>query len=266
MMKPNTFDKQKPFSNDVPNDRLPSLHLFSEHPDDGRSYSDLDFIQKYKEARRELFTIAIEAISPSDAAPLNMPSKAPEGLGYLKSRLLELCSAARCNLILFNSPANEALAFEMMYHFAQLAGAEKKILIVDCNLRKPAHPKKDSKSQRSVGLNEYVSGKTGLDEIIFRTELQNVFWIGGGEALEFPMRALMSNRFLQLMELLKTQFDLILLHSSPYRQCIDAFVLAKFLRPILVLALKGEKWDDIKDIRKELAVLDLKILGLMDNR
>ncbi len=244
------------------NGRLPSLHLFSENPQDGRSYSDIEFIQHFHQADREYLAAAMEAISPPEIFS-STKSNAAAGIGYLANRLLELSATAGSNLFLFNSPADEDLTLELIQQLAEGFGAEKKILIVDCNLRVPAGPKPGVAVNYKGGLSDYVSGTLGLDEIVFRTELQNVFWMGGGDPLDFPVRVLMSNRFLQLMELLKTRFDLILLNSPPYRQCIDTFVLAKFLRPIVVLALKGEKLQDIQDIRKELAVLDLKSLTII---
>jgi hypothetical protein len=245
-------------------DHLPSLHLFAENPENG-SYTDLEFIQKFKEANQQLLDAAIEAISPwgmqsnSDAHATG--PKAPAGLAYLQRRLFELCDAANSNMILFNSPTNETLGLEIIHHFAKLAAGQKRILIIDCRLRE-----REGSGDRDFGLSDYVSGMKGLEEIVCKADVKNVFCIGAGRAEANPIQALMSNRFLQLMELLKRQFDLILLNSPPYRREIDTFVLAKFLRPILVLALKGESWNDVKDIRKELAILDLKILGLIDNR
>jgi Mrp family chromosome partitioning ATPase len=244
------------------NGRPPSLHLFSENPQDGRSYADIEFIQHYQQADREYLAGAMEAISPAEMFPTTK-SNAAAGIGYLANRLLDLSATAGGNLFLFNSPADEDLALELIYQLAEGFGAEKKILIVDCNLRTPTGPKPGGELNYKGGLSDYVSGTVGLDDIVLRTELQNVFWLGGGDPLDFPVRVLMSNRFLQLMELLKKRFDLVLLNSPPYRECIDTFVLAKFLRPIMVLALKGEKLQDIQDIRKELAVLDLKSLTII---
>jgi len=248
--------------------KLPSLHLFTENPFDERSYTDLDFIQNHQGSRRDLLEMAIETISPAAAPKPASSDNEAVGLEFLEKSLFELSTVATCNLILFNSPVNESLTFEMIYRFAQRQNPQKKILIIDCNLRQSDLDECDPETSEKAGLGEYLAGKRGVEEILFRTNLENVSFIGSGAPVENPVRTFMSNRFLQLLALLRRQFDLVLLNTLPYRESIDTFVLAKFLRPIIVLVLQAgrEDWQSIADIRKELAVLDLKILGLIDNR
>ena len=113
-------------------------------------------------------------------------------------------------------------------------------------------------------MGDDVGGKVVHDRIINESRHKNVYFIKNGHSVGNSVRLLMSTKFNELIDRLKYGFDYILVNSPPYRDCIDAFVLAKFLRPIVCL-LRSQRQghhDDVSDVRAELGVLKLPVMEL----
>jgi len=74
--------------------------------------------------------------------------------------------------------------------------------------------------------------------------------------------------FFRLFAFLQTRFDLLLVHSPSYDDCVDTFILSKFLRPVVLLIFRGaiDPAEKVNAIRRELAVLEVPVLGVVDRR
>ncbi|MFQ5650957.1 MAG: tyrosine-protein kinase family protein [bacterium] len=242
--------------------KLPSLHLFCTDESLSGPFCDVDFIRAHYRARLEKDTLPAGAeyiISNSTTADMKT----------LRERIFALNQNDGRNVVLFNSPYQASIAPELMLEFAweRSKSGHERILIVDCNARTPALNRVYQLS-RGVGLAEHVIGTHDLHEIIMRTNLHNVFLIRSGSLKLDPVHTLMSKRLARLFKRVCSQFDFVLVNTPPYRDYVDAFVLAKFIHPLVLLVLSSRysSWSQTRDIRDELAVLDVNVLGVLNNR
>lgn len=171
-------------------------------------------------------------------------------------------AAGGSRVILFNSTSEHKRSEACLCKFARLLSTtgSGRVVSIDCDFAgHELHSYFDSK--RGKGLTEYVSDSASLAEVVRETNVDDVFLIGSGLPQFSSLKLFMSSKFLNLVDALRNEFDYILLNAPPYRTGVEAFVLAKFLRPtILLLPDSTNKHDDAADVYDELSVLRLDVL------
>ncbi len=231
---------------------IPSLHLFSDNPSQEGPFFDLDYLATKHE---EHF-----------AKQSEVSTRQGDNLTKFQEYLDGIPSRSRSRIILFNSPNDSRKSLSCLIDFiAGLAAEERgRVLLLDCNLKTPRLHSYFDKLP-SKGLTDYVAGEAGIDEIVGDTNLKEVFLIKSGNVMFNAVKMFMSVKFQQLIDSLRKKYDYILVNSPPYRNHIETFALAKFLRPtILLLSSQQNHVDqDLSDIHDELGVLKLPVFELV---
>ena len=108
-----------------------------------------------------------------------------------------------------------------------LATADKKVIILDCDLRAgTVHKYFDSNS--NDGLADCLLGNLPLDKVIKHYEHSGLDYISRGSFPKAPSELLMSDKFKEVIEMLSSIYDLIVLDTPPVALVTDAFVVARF--------------------------------------
>ena len=244
---------------------LPSLHLFSEATLPKAPYSDLAYLKATIEMQPNLIAPHCGTRVCTEGKAYEKHHEVFQHLDGFCNYLAKLDPDKKSGVILCNSPTGKTESLNQIAELAKmLSQPEKRVIMLDCSFETRSQGFFDLPS--GVGLGDYVAGNAGLDMIINESRHENVYFIKNGYSLGNSVKSLMSTRFNELIENVKNRFDYVLVNSPPYRECIDAFVLAKFLRPI-VLLLPGHEpnhRDDLRDVRDELGVLKLPIMELAE--
>jgi len=113
------------------------------------------------------------------------------------------------------------VALNLAGTFAQ---SDKKVLLLDCDLRKP---KVHSifESERFPGLSDYLFSNVSLEKIIRKTTLDNMFYISSGTIPPNPSELLGSKAMSKFMEEIKPKFDVIIVDSPPFITVTDSEIL-----------------------------------------
>lgn len=109
---------------------------------------------------------------------------------------------------------------------ASFAIAGKKTLIIDCDLRKPRIHKLFN-TQKSPGFIDYLFENTSLEKIIRESEIKGLYYISSGVIPHNPAEVLGSNNFLEMINKLKNDFDVIIIDSPPVLSVTDAEILSR---------------------------------------
>lgn len=104
---------------------------------------------------------------------------------------------------------------------------EKKTLLLCYDLRKPV-VYEDIDTEQKMGLSSYLSGKVKLEEIVQSTKYENLSVILPGVIPPNPTELLASKRTTELFEILKQQYDTIIIDTPPIGVLSDALLLVKF--------------------------------------
>ena len=147
-----------------------------------------------------------------------------------------------------------------------IAQSGKKVLLIDCDLRKPVIHKKLGLSNNE-GLTSILSGEKKLEECVKTIDLSNFYVITSGPIPLNPAEVLGSKKMKNLLEDLKESFDMIFIDTPPVIAVTDAQVLASFCDRVALVVSYGET-DKNNVIRaKELLVrVGAKIIGVIINK
>lgn len=105
------------------------------------------------------------------------------------------------------------------------ANSGKKTLIIDCDLRKPKMHNV-FKSKRFPGFVDHFFGQATFEEILRKSDLDNLYYITAGTIPPNPSEILGSNQMLAFLEDVKSKFDMVILDSPPIIAVTDSEVLS----------------------------------------
>ncbi len=107
-----------------------------------------------------------------------------------------------------------------------MAQADKKVLLVDCDLRKPRlHGIVGVK--KSPGLVDYLFNLVNINEVIHPSEVENLSYIFSGTIPPNPAEVLQSQALLNFLNEMRKRFDVIIIDSPPIISVTDSEILSR---------------------------------------
>lgn len=119
-----------------------------------------------------------------------------------------------------------------------MAEAGKKVLLVDCDMRRPSLHKKFKVSNLS-GLSNMLIEDIDIYEAS-KNIVDNLFLLTAGTIPPNPSEMLASKRMRGFLELMKKNFDYIILDSPPVIAVTDAQILSTMSDGVLLVISSGE--------------------------
>ena len=165
---------------------------------------------------------------------------------------------------------NEGKTSLVMHIMENLAGRKKKVVLVDCDLRKSvmlSHFSVRVQGGEINGLAQYLAGYSTLEDVVYATNIPGAYLIPAGKDIVNPMPLLDSSEFGQMMEYLKQAFDVVLLDAPPIGMVVDSAVIAKSSDGVILVVehakrRKGEIVDAVKQIHQS----GCPVIGCIINR
>ncbi|MDD6795957.1 MAG: CpsD/CapB family tyrosine-protein kinase [Clostridiaceae bacterium] len=152
-------------------------------------------------------------------------------------------------------------AGNLAFTFAQ---AEKKTIIIDCDLRKPSLHKKFRISNLS-GLSDVLIGKSTVNESVYKYT-NNLDVLTSGKLPPNPSEMLGSKVMESLLTALRERYDIIILDSAPLQAVTDAQILStKADGTVFVVRAEKTKRDSVVQAKALLDKVGANILGVVLN-
>lgn len=168
-------------------------------------------------------------------------------------------------IVVTSSIAGEGKSMTSCNLALSFAQENKKVLLIDCDLRKPSIHKKFRISNLK-GLSNTLVGKIEIENAEYRYN-NYLTILTSGPIPPNPSEMLGSNQLKNLVEKLKERYDVIILDSAPLQAVTDAQLLsANADGTILVVEAEKTKKDDIVSAKELLNKVDANILGLVLNK
>lgn len=104
------------------------------------------------------------------------------------------------------------------------AQAGKKVLILDCDLRKP-RVHNVFETDKFPGLSDFLFTNVTIEDITRRTPMDNLYFITSGTIPPNPSELLGSVQMKQFMNKLKESYDIIIVDSPPFITVTDSEIL-----------------------------------------
>ena len=153
-------------------------------------------------------------------------------------------------------------------HLAEsLAGAGKKVLFIDADLRKSVIVGRYRIEQKVIGLTLYLSGVNTSKDFIYNTNIENFDIIVAGQVPPNPSELLGSVKFIELLEEVKLTYDYIIIDTPPLGSVIDSAVIAPLCDGmIMVLQSNKISYKLAQRVKNQLKRTDCRILGTILNK
>lgn len=171
-----------------------------------------------------------------------------------------------CRVIgLTSSFSSEGKSINCLNLAITFAKADSKVLIIDCDLRRPNISRLlDIKS--SPGLSNFLVNLNKLSEVVRKTEYEGLDVITSGDIPPNPSELLSSARMEDLIGEMSTRYDYIFIDTPPVNMVTDAAILSKLLEGmIFVVREKRVDKDEVINAISQLEFAGMKILGFVFN-
>lgn len=188
--------------------------------------------------------------------------------------LLESFKTLRTNLLytkdlqviaITSSMPNEGKTTSAFYLAKSFIEIGKKVVLIDCDLRKASLRKFFTVKVKSKGLSDFLSQQS--HEFIYETNEENLFVIFAGKIPPNPTELLTSSTFDTLIQTLKEEFDIVIIDTSPISAGIDASIVGRIADGIvLVIRNNFVKKHTCKRVKKELERNGGRVVGAVLNR
>ena len=144
--------------------------------------------------------------------------------------------------------------------------AGKKTLLVGLDLRKPTISNNFEFNDDELGVSSYLIGKKKLDQVIHKTEYDNLFVLPAGPVPPNPGELASSAKALEMFKILKTKFDYIIVDSAPIGVVSDIYPVAKIADAVLIIVRHNHtKKNVLSAALREMQLHDLQSIGLLMN-
>ena len=145
------------------------------------------------------------------------------------------------------------------------AQAGKKVLVIDCDLRKGRQHRIFNTSSKR-GLSNLLISDKSYKEYISQTKIENLFVIPRGVVPPNPSELLGSKKNVQLINDLKKYFDIIILDGAPVTGISDSLILSSFVDKVLIVSsINHTPKTELKNTKKALENVGANIAGLVIN-
>lgn len=154
------------------------------------------------------------------------------------------------------------------YNLARVfAEDEKKVLLIDADMRNSVLYKRIGFERDSKGLSHYLSGKESLTDVMYSTRHKNFFLLPTGRFPKNPTELLSKSRFETLVSTAKKAFDYIIIDTPPLGLVIDAAVVARECDgSVLVVSADNISRKVAKTVKDQLVQANENLLGVVLNK
>ncbi len=147
-----------------------------------------------------------------------------------------------------------------------LAQSERRVAIIDADLRRPKLHKLVRLSNRRGMSDLFVQPKVFLDGTLQKTEIPNLLALSSGSLPPNPSELLGSGKMVQILDQLSEQTDVIIIDTPPVLAVTDASVLSPHVDGIILVVKPGvTKLAACRQAVDQLRRVGANILGVVLN-
>ena len=147
-----------------------------------------------------------------------------------------------------------------------LAQVGKKVLFIDADMRKSVIVKKYVAQTGIVGLSQYLSGQSTLEEVLYATQTDGLHVIFAGQFPANPVELLNSTAFKNLIEEQTKVYDYVIVDTPPLGMVIDCAVVSNICdSAVMVIAAGRVSNRRAMTIKNQLTKSGVRILGVVLN-
>ncbi|WP_375004546.1 CpsD/CapB family tyrosine-protein kinase [Bacillus velezensis] len=170
------------------------------------------------------------------------------------------------SILVTSSVPGEGKSFSAANLAAVFAQQEKKVLLVDADLRKPTIHE-TYQLENVQGLTNVLVGNASLGETVQKTLIDNLYVLTSGPTPPNPAELLSSKAMGELIQEMYSLYSLVIFDSPPLLAVADGQILANQTDGSVLVVLSGKtKMDTVQKARDALQQSKAKLLGALLNK
>lgn len=171
-----------------------------------------------------------------------------------------------CKRIVFTSAVpSEGKSTTALNVAVSMAQAYSRVLLIDCDLRKPRMHKALGLSN-SVGVTNVLSGLSPLGQAVQKTKFENLDALSSGLLAPNPSEMLASDRMKEMLDRLSASYDYIILDTPPINIVSDALPLTKISDGVVFVTRQSySTHGEFQTALSKLKFIGAKIIGVVVN-
>lgn len=197
---------------------------------------------------------------------LNLRSPISEQFRTIRTNLqFTAVDGALETMLVTSAGPSEGKSFTIANLAVVFAQQEKKVLLIDADMRKPTVHYTFRVDNRR-GLSSVLVGEHELEEATIKSDIPNLEILPSGPIPPNPSELLGSNKMRHLIEEAKKLYDLVIFDTPPVLAVTDAQILANFVDgSLLVIRSKQTDQESAIKARELLEPAKAKLLGSVLN-
>ena len=199
----------------------------------------------------------------------NTPFTIKEAYKTLRTNILFATRAKGCKkYVITSSVPGEGKTTNAINLAISFAQTEKRVLLVDSDLRKP-RIHRYFKLDNKVGLSNYLSDifeEETAKIFVQKTEYENLDVVTSGHIPPNPIELLASDGMKNFIKEMEEKYDFIIFDTPPINIVSDALVLSELVTGYIVVArCKYTEYDSVKYSLSKFELANIKPLGVILN-
>ena len=169
-------------------------------------------------------------------------------------------------VMITSSVPNEGKSFTTGNLAVAFAALDKKVLIVDCDMRRGVQHKKFELSNENGLSDLLINPNQEYEKYIKETSVKNVFLVSSGTVPPNPSELLSSKSFDDFLKFAREKFDLVIFDLPPVTVVPDASIVAtKVDKTVIVARVKVTPMEELEKTKKMLENVNANIAGVVLN-
>ncbi len=198
----------------------------------------------------------------------NVPFAYVEAFKTLRTNIDFVASTDNIKALMITSALPDESKSNTVVNLAlSMVGSGKSVVVVECDMRKPALRKYLKLGRGTKGLSAYLSGNASLEECTVSSDTTSLSVVHAGTVPPNPSELLSHNRMKTLVETLKEKYDYVLLDTPPVTVVTDAAILGRIVDgAVLVIRSRYAQTKTVQLAKQRLNTVGVKLLGAVLTR
>lgn len=186
----------------------------------------------------------------------------------MRTKIERFSKKNNCKAILVTSAMeNEGKTTVAANIAISLAQNSNRVIMVDCDLRKPAVATVvDSKDMIKVPAIDVITGEASVESAIVSVKKYNIDIIGGIKAVGNSSEVLSTQGLKKVIDTLREKYDYIIIDTPPSQLFTDAAIISEYTDAgILVVRQNSANVDDVIGVVNDISQSNAEIIGFVFN-
>lgn len=197
-----------------------------------------------------------------------MPFAYVEAYKSLRTNINFLTNSQDTHVFVVTSTVPEEAKSNVSINLAlTLAESGKKVLLMDCDLRKPILHRYLKAGHNLKGVSNVLSNQATLEKSVIHLGTENLDFLSAGAPPPNPSELLGSSKMKQMLDTLREAYDYVIIDAPPVSVVTDAVVIGGMTDGALfVVRSNYSPADAVKSAVKRLQSAGVNILGVVLTR